>query len=53
MTLQPERPRPAARYAADAGGRTTRPAYNGLSAFGDDLVNIVVRPADEPGVARV
>lgn len=50
----PERPRPARHgYEADAGGRTARPAYNGLSAFGDDLVNIVVRPADEPGVARV
>jgi hypothetical protein len=50
----PERPRPARQgYAADAAGRTARPAYNGLSAFGDDLVNIVVRPADEAGVARV
>lgn len=52
--VAPERPRPARQgYAADAGGRTARPAYNGLSAFGDELVNIVVRPADEPGVARV
>ena len=50
----PERPKSARqRYAADASGRTARPAYNGLSAIGDDLVNIVVRPADEPGVARV
>jgi hypothetical protein len=50
----PEPPRPARQgYAADAGSRTARPAYNGLSAFGDDLVNIVVRPAEEPGVARV
>ena len=50
----PGRPRPARQgYAADAGGRTPRPVYNGLSAFGDDLVNIVVRSADEPGVARV
>lgn len=50
----PARPVPARHgYAADAGGRTARPAYNGLSAFGDDLVNIVVRPADEAGVARV
>jgi Flp pilus assembly protein TadB len=49
-----ERARPARHaYAADAAGRTARPAYNGLSAFGDDLVNIVVRPADEAGVARV
>jgi Flp pilus assembly protein TadB len=53
-TAPPERPRPARQgYAADAAGRTARPAYNGLSAFGDDLVNIVVRPADEAGVARV
>jgi Flp pilus assembly protein TadB len=51
---RPERPRPARQgYAADASARTARPAYNGLSAFGDDLVNIVVRPADQPGVARV
>jgi len=51
---RPERPQPSRqRYAADAAGRTARPAYNGLSAFGDDLVNIVVRPADEAGVARI
>jgi Flp pilus assembly protein TadB len=51
---RPERPRPSRqRYAADAAGRVARPAYNGLSTFGDDLVNIVVRPADEAGVARV
>ena len=50
----PDRLQPARqRYAADAAGRTARPAYNGLSALGDDLVNIVVRPADEAGVARV
>lgn len=50
----PERPVPSRqRYAADAAGRTARPAYNGLSTLGDDLVNIVVRPADEAGVARV
>jgi hypothetical protein len=50
----PARPQPARqRYAADAAGRTARPAYNGLSAIGDDLVNIVVRPADEAGAARV
>lgn len=52
--VMPERPRPTReRYAADAAGRTARPAYNGLSAFGDELVNIVVRPADQAGVARV
>lgn len=51
---RPERPQPSRqRYAADAAGRTARPAYNGLSAFGDELVNIVVRPANEPGVARI
>ncbi|HJS27264.1 MAG TPA: hypothetical protein VJ913_09100 [Actinomycetota bacterium] len=50
----PERPRPSPeRYAADAAGRTARPVYDGLSAFGDDLVNIVVRPADEARAARV
>ena len=50
----PERPRPARQgYAADAGGRTARPVYNGLSAFGDDLADIVVGAADEPGVAPV
>jgi hypothetical protein len=50
-----EQPRPQPqRYATDAAGRV-RPAFNGLAALGaDDLVNIVVRPADrEVGVARV
>lgn len=42
------------RYAADAASRTPRAAFNGLSAFGaDDLVNIVVKPARQVGVARV
>jgi hypothetical protein len=48
-------PEPARRrYAADAASRTPRPAFNGLSTFGaDDLVNIVVKPAERVGVARV
>ncbi len=59
----PVRPREAAaatigrparqRYTADAGNRTARRAFNGLPAFGDDLANIVVRPAAEVDVARV
>jgi len=50
----PARPRPARqRYAADASNRTARRSFNGLPAFGDDLVNIVVRPAGEVDAARV
>ena len=50
----PARPSPARqRYAADAGGRTARRSFNGLPAFGDDLVNIVVKPAAEVGAARI
>jgi len=51
----PERPRPARhRYAADAASRTPRAAFNGLAALGaDDLVNIVVKPASQVGVAGV
>ena len=41
------------RYAADASSRTARRSFNGLPAFGDDLVNIVVRPAAEVDPARV
>jgi hypothetical protein len=41
------------RYAAEGSSRTPRPAFNGLPAFGDDLVNIVVRPAAEADAARV
>lgn len=41
------------RYAAEGSSRTARPAFNGLPAFGDDLVNIVVRPAAEADAARV
>lgn len=41
------------RYASDASNRIARPAFNGLPALGDDMVNIVVRPAAEVGVARV
>jgi hypothetical protein len=51
-----EAPRPQRqRYAADAGGRVARPAFNGLAALGaDDLVNIVVKPTGQQvGVARV
>jgi hypothetical protein len=49
----PASPRPARqRYAADASNRTTRRSFNGLPAFGDDLVNIVVRPAAEADAAR-
>jgi hypothetical protein len=50
----PASPRPARqRYAADASNRTTRRSFNGLPAFGDDLVNIVVRRAAEADAARV
>ena len=50
----PASPRPARqRYAADASNRTARRSFNGLPAFGDDLVNIVVRPAAEVDAARV
>lgn len=52
----PERPRQVRqRYAADAGARTARPAFNGLSTFGaEDIATIVVRPAGRRvGVARV
>lgn len=50
----PARPRPARqRYAADASSRTARRSFNGLPAFGDDLVNIVVKPAAEVDAARV
>jgi hypothetical protein len=50
----PARPSPARqRYAADAGGRTARRSFNGLPAFGDDLVNIVVKPAAEVDAARI
>ena len=50
----PASPRPARqRYAADASNRTARRSFNGLPAFGDDLANIVVRPAAEVDAARV
>jgi hypothetical protein len=49
----PASPRPARqRYAADASNRTARRSFNGLPAFGDDLANIVVRPAAEADAAR-
>ena len=41
------------RYAADASNRTARRSFNGLPALGDDLVNIVVRPAAEVDPAGV
>ena len=50
----PASPRPARqRYASDASNRTARRSFNGLPAFGDDLANIVVRPAAEADAARV
>ena len=50
----PASPRPTRqRYAADASNRTARRSFNGLPAFGDDLANIVVRPAAEVDAARV
>jgi hypothetical protein len=50
----PARPAPARqRYAADAGGRTARRSFNGLPAFGDDLVNIVVKRAAEVDAAPI
>jgi hypothetical protein len=50
----PARPRPARqRYAADASGRTARPAYNGLATLGNDPSPIVVRSASTLGVAGV
>jgi hypothetical protein len=48
------RSRPARqRYAADASNRTARRSFNGLPALGDDLVNIVVKPAAGVDTARV
>jgi hypothetical protein len=48
------RSRPARqRYAADASNRTARRSFNGLPALGDDLVNIVVKPAAGVDAARV
>ena len=50
----PASPRPTRqRYAADASNRTARRSFNGLPAFGDDLVNIVVRPAAEVDAAGI
>lgn len=52
----PARPRHARLgYAADASGRTARPAVNGLATLGaEDRTTIVVRPAGRNvGVARV
>ena len=49
-----ERFRPARqRYAADASNRTARRSFNGLPALGDELVNIVVKPAAGVDAARV
>lgn len=49
----PSQPRPPRqRYVAE--GRIARQSFNGLGALGtDDVVNIVVRPAHEAGMARV
>ena len=41
------------RYAADASNRTARRSFNGLPALGDELVNIVVKPAAEVDAARI
>ena len=42
------------RYAADASGRTARPAFDGLAALaGEDFAAIVVRPAGRRVVAGV
>jgi hypothetical protein len=50
----PERAQPARhRYAADAGGRTPRPAINGLPTMADEVARISVKPAREVAVARV
>jgi hypothetical protein len=50
----PAHPAPARqRYAADASSRTARRSFNGLPAFGDDLVNIVVKRAAEVDAARI
>ena len=50
----PASPRPTRqRYAADASNRTARRSFNGLPALGDDLVNIVVKPAAEVDAARI
>lgn len=50
----PARPTPARqRYAADAAGRTARPAYNGLATLREDAPQIVVRRASTLSAARV
>ena len=41
------------RYAADASNRTARRSFNGFPALGDELVNIVVKPAAGVDAARV
>ena len=41
------------RYVADASNRTARRSFNGLPALGDELVNIVVKPAAGVDAARV
>lgn len=54
-TLDASPTRPARqRYAADAGGRIPRAAFNGLPALGgDDLADVVVKPARRVGIAGV
>jgi hypothetical protein len=50
----PAAPHRAPRERYISGGRHARPAFNGLGALGaDDLVNIVVKPAREVGIAGV
>jgi hypothetical protein len=55
-TAAPETAKPQReRYSTDAGGRTPRPAFNGLASFGgEDAADIVVKPARrELGIAGV
>ena len=51
---RPARALPARRrFAADASGRTARPAFNGLATVSDEFVGISVKPGPEVGVVRV
>ena len=46
-------PRLASATRPTPSNRTARRSFNGLPAFGDDLVNIVVKPAAEVDAARI
>ena len=56
---RPPRPHPRVRNRLASAtrptpaDRTARRSFNGLPAFGDDLVNIVVKPAAEVDAARI